>query len=181
MPDTNIVQTLSFSKAECSDASGLAAFINSAYRGESSQLGWTSEAHLLDGARTDEEDMHRLLADRNSIMVMCYAQTDLVGSVHLCHSGEQVRISMLAVDPVRQGLGIGKKLLQAAEHVARQEWVFQRFVLSVISCRPELIAYYERRGYRRTGMTQAFPVNPSLWQAKVAGLRLEFLEKIITP
>jgi ribosomal protein S18 acetylase RimI-like enzyme len=171
---------LSFSKAEISDAQRLATLINSAYRGESSKLGWTSEAELLEGARTDTADMLKLLEDENSLLVLCRSAGDLLGSVHLRQNGDQVQISMLAVDPRRQGRGIGKQLLQAAELLAQQVWPVQRFVMHVISCRLELMAFYERRGYRRTGITEAFPVNPALWQAKVADLRLELLAKQIS-
>jgi len=104
---------------------------------------------------------------------------ELLGSVHLQIISGQVHLSMFAVSPPRQGLGIGKQLLQAAERTARQKWQVNRFVMAVIPCRHELIAFYERRGYRRTGISQAFPVNPSLWTAKVAGLRLEYLEKVL--
>jgi ribosomal protein S18 acetylase RimI-like enzyme len=179
MHNQNSIQTLSFAKANISDAPRLAAFINSAYRGECSTLGWTSEAHLLSGARTDTADILKLLADDNSMLVMCKSAMDLIGSVHLHYSGNQVQIGMLAVDPKLQGRGIGKQLLQAAENMAQQVWSVQRFVMNVITCRLELLAFYERRGYRRTGITQAFPVNPALWQAKVADLRLELLEKNI--
>ena len=179
MPNPNSIQTLSFVRANISDAQQLAAFINSAYRGESSRLGWTSEAHLLDGARTDTADMLKLLSDDDSMLVMCKSAADLLGSVHLHYNGNQVHISMLAVEPKFQGNGIGKQLLQAAEQLALQTRPVQRFVMNVISCRLELLAYYERRGYRRTGITQAFPVNPALWQAKVGDLRLELLEKNI--
>jgi ribosomal protein S18 acetylase RimI-like enzyme len=173
------IQTLSFAQANSSDATRLVAFINSAYRGEFSTLGWTSEAHLLSGARTDTADILKLLADDDSMLVMCQSAGNLLGSVHLYYSGGQVHIGMLAVDPRLQNCGIGKQLLQAAENIAQQTWPVQRFVMNVISCRLELLAYYERRGYCRTGITQAFPVNPALWQAKVADLRLELLEKNI--
>jgi hypothetical protein len=52
--------------------------------------------------------------------------------------------------------------------------------MSVIACRNELIAFYQRRGYRRTGVSKAFPVNPELWTPKVAELRLEILEKVLS-
>ena len=168
---------LSFSKAETQDAAQLAALINSAYRGESSRLGWTTEADLLDGLRTDSEEILGLISNQDSMIVLCRAGVDLLGSIHLQISGEDVQIGMLAVSPPLQGRGIGKQLLEAAEQTARQTWPVSRFVMSVIPCRHELIAFYERRGYRRTGISKAFPVKPSLWRPKVEGLRLELLEK----
>ena len=179
MHNLNSNQTLNFAKADITEAARLVALINAAYRGELSTLGWTSEAHLLSGARTDAADMLKLLADDNSMLVMCKSAEDLLGSVHLHYSDNQVQIGMLAVDPKHQGCGIGKQLLQTAENMAQQAWPVRRFVMNVITCRLELLAYYKRRGYHRTGIIQAFPVNPVLWQAKVGDLRLELLEKNI--
>lgn len=169
-----------FSIAESADAEQLAELINSAYRGESSKQGWTTEADLLEGRRTDIEEIRRLIATDDSMMMLCKTGAELVGSVHLLMNGGQVQISMLAVNPPQQGLGIGKQLLQAAERTAEQTWRVDRFVMAVIPCRHELIAFYERRGYRRTGISREFPVNPSLWTPKVAGLSLELLEKILS-
>jgi N-acetylglutamate synthase-like GNAT family acetyltransferase len=171
--------TLSITKAEKQDAGQIAALINSAYRGEFSQQGWTTEADLLAGLRTYTEEILQLISAEDSMFLLCKAEAELAGSVHLQKQDEQVFLSMLAVSPPLQGKDIGKQLLEAAEQAARQTWSVNKSVMSVISCRNELIAFYERRGYRRTGVSKAFPVNPVLWQPKVAGLRLEILEKML--
>ncbi|AMK77000.1 MULTISPECIES: GNAT family N-acetyltransferase [Methylomonas] len=168
---------LIFSKAEPADAEQLAELINSAYRGESSRQGWTTEADLLDGRRTDAVDILDLITGAESMILLCRRQGDLLGSVHLQKVDQQVHIGMLAVAPAMQGLGIGKRLLEAAEAEARQAWLAACLVMAVIPARTELIAFYERRGYQRTGVIKAFPVNPALWKPKVAGLSLELLEK----
>jgi len=100
--------------------------------------------------------------------------------VHLQKQPEQVCFGMLAVNPSLQGRGIGKQLLEAAERAAQEAWAINKSVMTVISRRNELIAFYERRGYRRTGINQAFPVKPELWTPKVADLRLEVLEKVLS-
>lgn len=171
--------TLSISRAEKQDAGQISALINSAYRGESSQQGWTTEADLLDGLRTSAEEILQLIASKDSMFLLCRAKSDLVGSVHLQKQAEQVYLSMLAVNPPLQGRGIGKRLLEAAEQTAQQTWAVHKSVMSVISYRNELIEFYERRGYRRTGVSKTFPVNPALWMPKVANLRLEILEKAL--
>ncbi|WP_020484100.1 GNAT family N-acetyltransferase [Methylomonas sp. MK1] len=168
---------LTFSRAEPVDAEQLAALINSAYRGESSRQGWTTEADLLDGRRTDATDILDLISREESMILLCRRQAGLLGSVHLQKIDQQVQIGMLAVAPAMQGLGIGKRLLAAAEAEAKQAWLVKHFVMAVIPCRTELMAFYERRGYQRTGTIKAFPVNPALWQPKVVGLSLELLEK----
>lgn len=168
---------LIFAKAKPADAESLVRLINSAYRGESSRQGWTTEADLLDGRRTDVEDILNLIAAADSLILLCRQGGELLGSVHLQYLDRQVQIGMLAVNPALQGQGIGKRLLAAAEAQARQLWPVERLLMAVIPCREELIAFYQRRGYRRTGVKKDFPVNPALWSPKVAGLSLELLEK----
>jgi ribosomal protein S18 acetylase RimI-like enzyme len=170
---------LSISKAEKRDAKQIAALVNSAYRGESSKQGWTTEADLLVGRRTDTEEVLRLISSNESIFLLYKAEAELLGSVHLQKQAEQVCLSMLAVSPLLQGRGIGKQLLEAAELTAQQTWAISKLIMDVITCRNELIEFYERRGYRRTGISKAFPVNPELWTPKVADLRLEMLEKVL--
>jgi ribosomal protein S18 acetylase RimI-like enzyme len=88
---------------------------------------------------------------------------------------------MFVVRPAIQGAGIGKRLLNEAETLARKEWGVNSFIMIVITSRHELIAFYERRGYRRTGEFSEFPVNPALWTPKVSGLKMERLEKWNSP
>ena len=97
----------------------------------------------------------------------------------LSKQGEQVCLGMLAVNPSLQVKGIGKQLLEAAELTAQETWAARKLVIDVISCRNELIEFYERCGYSRTGVSKIFPVNPVLWTPKVADLRLDILEKIL--
>jgi N-acetylglutamate synthase-like GNAT family acetyltransferase len=171
--------TLTISKADIQDAEQIAALVNSAYRGEASKQGWTTEADLLVGRRTETEEILRLISTENSMFLLCKADAELVGSVHLQNQAEQVCLAMLAVNPLLQGKNIGKQLLLAAEQAAQETWAVSKSVMSVIASRNELIAFYLRRGYRRTGVSTVFPVNPELWIPKVADLRLEILEKTL--
>lgn len=166
-------------KAEKQDAEQISALVNSAYRGESSKQGWTTEADLLAGCRTDTEEILGLISSDDSMFLLCKDQAELIGSVHFQKQSEQVYLGMLAVSPPLQGRGLGKQLLEAAEQAAQEIWTVNKSVITVISCRSELLAFYERRGYRRTGVSKEFPVNPELWTPKVADLRLEILEKVL--
>ncbi|MCX7100250.1 MAG: GNAT family N-acetyltransferase [Methylobacter sp.] len=169
--------SLLISKAVKQDANQIADLVNSAYRGESSRQGWTTEADFLDGSRTDPEEIIQLISSKDSIILVCKAETELVGSVYLQNQADQVCLGMLAVKPILQNQGIGKQLMAAAELVSQQTWHAGKMVMEVIPYRHELIDYYERRGYKRTGVRKAFPVNPKFWMPMVKDLCLEILEK----
>lgn len=152
-----MTKSLTISPATLEEVPELVQLVNSAYRGESSKRGWTTEADLLDGIRTDEESMKQLISNPNGIMLECRnEQNKLLGCVNLQKQADQLYLGMLTVSPELQGGGIGKELLQASEDYAKENG-FTAIVMSVISIRTELIAWYERRGYQRTGDTKPFP------------------------
>ena len=173
------MQALSFRAALVSDASGIASLANAAYRGETSRQGWTSEADLLDGLRTTAAEVQSLIESEHNTILVGIKGDEIVASVCLEKDADAAHVGMFVVNPAMQGLGIGKQLLTYAESYARQHWAVRRFLMHVISVRHELIAFYERRGYRRTGSMRLFPVNPEMWQPKLGTLQLETLEKII--
>lgn len=168
---------LSFRRATVDDAQAIADMVNSAYRGESSRQGWTTEADLLDGLRTTPQEIQQLVTAPDSFLLLCHRDAELAGSVQVEKQGKQAYIGMFVVRPDIQGAGIGKHLLEEAETRARKEWGVTSYVMIVITSRRELIAFYERRGYQRTGELSEFPLNPSLWTPKVGGLKMERLEK----
>lgn len=142
------------------DAPRLTQFVNAAYRGESARQGWTTEADLLDGQRIDETGMREMLALPHAAVLLCQNEAgELLGSFHVQAKGELLYLSMLAVNPAGQAQGVGKFLLQAAEDHGRRHGCTTS-KMTVISVRTELIAYYERRGYHRTGATEPFPTDP---------------------
>lgn len=161
------------------DAEGIASLVNASYRGENSKQGWTSEADLLDGRRTDSAEIRRLLAAEHSIILCCRDGMELMGSVHIEKIGNEAALWMFVVDPAHQAQGIGKHLLKIAEETAQSDWGVRKMAMAVITQRHELIAFYKRRGYRRTGKLRPFPVNPAVWIPKVDNLQLELLEKCL--
>ena len=165
--------------ATAADVDAIVALVNSGYRGDSSRVGWTTEADILGGQRTDADEIARLMAEDDSVILLCLDKDEIVGSVHLERVDETIAyMGMLVIRPVLQGHGLGRRFIGEAERFARAEWGISRVRMQVISLRHELIAYYERRGYRRTGETALFPSHdPKFGLPKVEGLMFEELEK----
>ena len=87
---------------------------------------------------------------------------------------------MFSVRPSLQGQGIGKAMLDEAERIARDEFAQPAMRMTVIDVRDELIAYYARRGYRRTGVHKPFPYGDERFGIpKRDDLRFEVLEKAL--
>jgi GNAT superfamily N-acetyltransferase len=149
---------LVFRFARSGDVPGLVDLVESAYRGESSRAGWTTEADLLDGQRTDAEAISAVIAGPGSVMLLAEAGGRLVGCCQIQQRpGAEAYFGMFAVRPDSQGRGRGGQILAEAERLARDEWSAGTMMMSVLAQRPDLIAWYERRGYRRTGETTPFP------------------------
>ena len=138
--------------AEPSDVDAVVALVESAYRGEGSRAGWTTEADLLEGQRTDAEEVRRELPH----LLLAVDGTELVGCCALVPKDGHAYFGMFAVRPGLQGGGVGSALLAGAEEKARAHGL-DRVEMTVLSVRSELIAYYERRGYVRTERTAPFP------------------------
>lgn len=148
---------LTFRAATLADVPDLVPLIESAYRGEASRAGWTSEADFLDGRRTDPEGVAELVEAPKSLVLMVHRGAELVSCCHLAEQGGAGYFGMFAVVPGLQGGGIGAAVLAEAERIARDEWGLTRMRMKVIELREPLIAWYERRGYRRTGERTPFP------------------------
>ena len=168
---------LSHRTATIADVPYIVALVNSAYRGDSSRAGWTTEADLLDGQRTDAEEVRSLIAAENSIFLLCFNGEELIGTVHLQHGHHAAHMGMLVIKPGMQGKGLGKKLMLAAEAAAIKMWGVDKMLMHVITLRHELIDFYQRRGYRRTGKLKAFPNEIRFGIPRVAGLQIELMEK----
>ena len=148
---------LSFRAADPADIDAIVALVESAYRGESGLRGWTTESHLLDGRRTDAADVGELIARPDSRILLAERDGRLLASCHVERQGDSGYFGMFAVDPTEQGGGLGRQVLAEAERVARDMWGCRSMRMTVIVQRDELIGWYQRRGYRRTGQYQPFP------------------------
>ena len=142
------------------DIPQLVSLVNSAYRGDSSKKGWTTEADLLDGIRTDEEALGKMIRQPDSVILkFTNNEADLVGCVNLQKQGDKMYLGMLTVSPCIQAQGIGKEIVNVAEEYARQQGC-SSVVMTVITVRHELIKWYERRGYHQTEEKRPFPADP---------------------
>ena len=166
---------MAISHANSSDIGRLTTLVNNAYKGGDAIRGWTNEAHLLEGPRTYEADIARLLSLPGSALLIYEEEGELAGSVHLQRQEDKLYLGMLSVSPERQGAGIGKMLLSAARDHALREGC-DRIEITVISLREELIAWYERHGFKRTREIRPFPVWTLLSTPK-RPLELVVLEK----
>jgi len=165
-------------KALLEDIPALATLINSAYRGETSKKGWTTEAHLLEGKRTDEQEMTEIFLDPKNTILKFTEDGKIIGSVLLVEKGHQLYLGMLTVSPELQNGGIGKKLLAAAENHAKTLCI-SSIIMTVISVREELIAWYKRHGYVDTGEREAFPESEIHVTVSEKPLEFIYLEKSI--
>jgi predicted N-acetyltransferase YhbS len=146
--------------AHPADADVIHLLVNSAYRGEGSKRGWTTEADLLGGQRTDREKVLEVLTNPDMRIELAYDDDQLIGCVQLTREpAGSCYLGMLTVDPGRQAAGLGSRLLSHGEQVAR-EWGCASMRITVIHLRDELLRYYERRGYRLTGAVEPFPTDP---------------------
>ncbi|MDT0331550.1 GNAT family N-acetyltransferase [Nocardiopsis lambiniae] len=143
--------------AEQADVPVLVDLVNSCYRGDASRKGWTTEAHLLDGQRVDPEGMAELLERTNTIVLVAEAAGRIVACCELQRGVNGAYFGMFSVRPEIQGAGLGRRVLAEAERTAAQEWGCRLMRMKVLKQRPELIAWYERRGYTNTGRTERFP------------------------
>lgn len=169
---------LTFRSASLAEVEAVLALVHSAYRGEESRRGWTTEAELLDGQRTDLEEIRSLVEQPESRILLMSEGPELLGCLWLARDGDVAHVGMFAVRPTAQARGLGRALLNEAERIALEELGREQAELSVITVRTELIAWYERRGYVRTGEMQPFPYgNPRFGLPRRDDLRFEVMRK----
>lgn len=146
-------------KATLRDVPRLEALINSAYRGDSSKKGWTTEADLLDGIRTDADSLKELINRSDAVILQSINENNLLqGCVYLEKKQNKMYLGMLTVSPMLQAKGIGKRLLIEAEKYAQSQEC-SLIEMTVISIRTELIEWYKKHGYKDTGEKKPFPSN----------------------
>lgn len=172
--------SITFKSAELSDTPDIVNLVESAYRGDVSRRGWTTEADLLGGQRTDTREVMAIIRDPSSCVILAHESGELVGSVMIRNEGASAYLGMLAIRPERQGRGVGRHLIAEAESKARSLFCASKMRMTVIVQREELIQWYERRGYHRTEQREAFPYgDPRFGLPKRADLEFIVLERLL--
>lgn len=164
--------------ASISDVNAIVSLVNSAYRPMFAQRGWTHEAELVSGHRTTPAQVSSLFAANSTILVLCDG-SEMIACIHIQCRDAYAYLGMLATAPACQNRGLGKYLLEQAEQYAIEHYQVASFRISVLSPRAELIAFYLRRGYLRTGQVEQYPVSSGVGEPMVADLQVEALEKLV--
>jgi N-acetylglutamate synthase-like GNAT family acetyltransferase len=169
-----------FKQAETQHAQDINLLVNSAYRGDSSKVGWTTEADLLGGQRTDLEKIKEMIEGETSRIEMALDENNaLLGCVYLEHEQDCLYLGMLTVNPALQAQGIGKLLMIRSEEIAREAGL-SKIRMTVISLRTELIAFYQRRGFTASGKTEPFPEDdPRFGLPKTKGMVFQEFIKVL--
>ena len=131
------------------DARAVAALISLAYR---------VEDFFKIGDRTDEADVLSRMGKGEFLLLEDQGEEEggaLVGAVYVVIHGETGYFGMLSIDPARQGHGLGRQLIAAAEAHCRNAGCRQ-MELEVVNLRTELPPFYRRFGYAET-VTRPFP------------------------
>lgn len=133
--------------------------IERAYRGETARQGWTHEADLIEGQRTNLDTLQGIVDDPAQRLLVAERDGDVIGCVQVSDRGNGLAyLGLLCVDPTLQAGGLGKQLVAAAEATARDTFGAHAMEMTVIDSRRKLIEFYERRGYAISGEKRDFPI-----------------------
>ncbi|TFD54075.1 N-acetyltransferase [Cryobacterium frigoriphilum] len=175
------MRPLTFRRADLDAAPALIELVTSAYRGEASRQGWTTEANLISGQRIDLELLSTDIRRPDSVVLLAERAGILVGCAHVARTdATHAYFGMFAVRPLGQARGDGTRILAEAERFVAAEWATTVMTMTVLDARSELLAFYERRGYRRTGLYKPFPYGDVRFGLPQRDdLRLEVLDKVL--
>jgi len=174
------MSALMFRGATLADLDALVELVTSAYRGDASRVGWTTEADFLEGNRIDRDVLARDIERPRSRVLIAERDAQMIACAHVCEEDGAGYFGMFSVSPSLQGGGIGKALLAESERIVRNEWGLPAMRMTVIDIRDELIAFYERRGYALTGIKKPFPYgDPRYGIPTREDLRFEVMEKLL--
>ena len=138
-----------FRVASPADAEALAALINAAFR---------VELPFIEGDRTNPDGVRAYIEKGKFLLAENTA--GLAGCVYVEIRGDRGYLGLLGVDPQRQGTGLGRKLMNAAENFFRQAGCVA-VDLRLVSARTPLPSFYRHLGYLETGTAPFSPDVPA--------------------
>ncbi|NOS89228.1 MAG: GNAT family N-acetyltransferase [Methylococcaceae bacterium] len=163
--------------ANKSDIEAIVKLVNRAYRPASGASGWTHESGLVSGNRTNDSQITEIMSKPDSVILVGLSSSEIIACVHIEKMGKNSHLGMLAVSPALQGVGTGKQMLAHAEMYASVNFGSEKCVIVVVSSRTELISFYLRRNYQKTGVLKDYPLSAGVGTPKLANLKIEVLEK----
>jgi ribosomal protein S18 acetylase RimI-like enzyme len=176
------ILNVTFRFAEPPDTNTIVSLVESAYRGESSRIGWTTEADLLHGQRTDPQEIQSILNDQNARLILGIVSGKISATIVVRKKESRAYIGMVSVSPEQQAQGLGRALLAQGESCARETFLCSRAYMTVLVQRRELIRWYERQGYTYTGQREPFPYgDPRFGLPQRRDLEFLVLEKVFHP
>lgn len=161
------------------EAVDVAALVNRAYRPAMAMGGWTHEAKWVRGPRTAAPQVMALMSNGAVFLTIKDPRGGLIACVQVSKTDAAACIGMLATDPALQGMGLGTRMLEAAERYAVESGMPRTVVINVLECRSELVAFYERRGYRRTGVVHPYPLADGLGVPVTEGVKVMEMAKMM--
>jgi len=174
-----ITSDYKFRNAAIEDSQFICDLVNSVYRGENAKKGWTTESDLLDGIRINTEKVQEIISSEKNVILLILTTDKIIGCVHLEKNGSKCHLGMLSVDVNYQNGGLGKILMDKSEEYAKNEFKCDMMEMKVIGQRTELVEYYIRRGYFKTGGREPFILNSHFGKPKTDNLYFEYLIKKI--
>ncbi len=179
---TDTANRLRIRAARPADADVLTALIRSAYRGDDSRAGWTSEADLVEGERINAGQVRAMITGAGSLVLV--GEDAGAGQIMACcqlrnEGAGRAYFGTFAVSPQAQGAGLGRQLMTEAERLAVSSFGATRLEMTVLAPQDKLIAYYERRGFHPTGEARPFPADPTYARPLRDGLYFVVLEKAL--
>ncbi len=172
-------KVIKFQIAELRDAEEITSLVNSVYRGENSKKGWTTEAYFLEGIRITTEKVCEIINRKSDVIILTMGGESIIGCVHLEIAGKYSYLGMLSVDVNFQAKGIGKLLITECERYTKEVFGLNEIRMKVIGRRSELIAYYERRGYKISGEREEFGSRGETFGETKEKLYFESLTKLL--
>lgn len=164
------------------DVSELVQLVTRAYRAKDGGAGWTTESHLLDGQRTNDEEVRSAISHPDAVLLVAQIDETIIGCIRVDRvDADGAHFGLFAVDPRAQSNGTGGTLLSAAEELARSDWNRRWMELEVLHQRQDLQAWYHRRGYQPTGATCPFPYTEERFGLpRVDDLYFDVLRRVLT-